>query len=723
MWHSYSPITYRQLNYRPELYPEQKNVVYPRHGVSTMKFKKILFLQLIFAYLLLQFTTIAGAANGSPSDDLEKDQPAISISEEMGDAMVRKAARVRAQLAEHARSMFDREPLGWGWETIDFLYKWALTLPLKIPFFMKKVMEQSRVLGFVGSIIMLTFLVAVFYSLFGRARIMARIEKALEPVRVMLPDVVYPFFISGVRIIVSALFPLVLLGLYIFVNAMVDYQARWFQLTGRMLGLWAFFALIISLLREALTRGLFKATKVYGKTVFHLTRLAVLYAISGVALFWAAEVYELRPDALALLRFAVSISIVFVLFSLHLKKKAMLSLLPKLPYKSYNAFVGQLSRYYFPLIFFLLLVALLWCVGYRRMGSTIIIKVWSTGAAYLAIMVIFHFFQEALSNWRRKTASDDEAAQILYRSIRGALLYATVIATIMILLNLMGLLSLLQQLISFPVFQLGQTTVSCWTILKAVIILMAFIFFSRLLQAYLDYRVYPSVGVDPGLGYAFNTFIKYFISVIGFLTALRVMGVDLRFLLVFAGAIGIGIGLGMQNMAANVISGFSIIFGGKIRKGDWIEVGDTMGKVTDIHLRATQVRTRDNIEYIVPNSEFISGTVVNYSLSSPYIRLELPVGVSYNDDPVLVEKILIDAAKEETMVVNYKAPGVRFTEYGDNSINFVLLFWVDVRKTARRRVKSALYYRIFDDFKKAGIEIPFPQRDLHLRSGSLVTPA
>jgi small-conductance mechanosensitive channel len=599
-----------------------------------MEFKKIIFVLVLLAYLLLPFTTIASAAKGHPSDDPEKDKPAISISEEMGDAMVRKAARVRAQLAEHARSMFDREPLEWGWQTIDFLYKWALMLPLRIPFFMNKVMEQSRVLGFAGSIIMLTFLVAVFYSLFGRARIMARIEKGLEPVRDKLPDIVYPFFISAVRIVVSALFPLVLLGLYMLVNAMIDYQARWFQLTGRMLGLWAFGALVISLLRETLTRGLFKATKVYGKTIFHLTRLAVLYAISGMALFWAAEVYELRPDALALLKFAVSISIVFVLFSLHLNKKAMLSLLPKLPYKSYNAFVRQLSRYYFPLIFFMLLVALLWCVGYRRMGSTIIIKIWSTGAAYLAIMMIYHLFQDGLANWRRKTPSDDEAAQFLYRSIRSVLLYATALATIMILLNLMGLLGLLQQLISFPVFQMGQTTVTCWTILKAVLILLAFIYFSRLLQAYLDYKVYPTVGVDPGLGYAFNTFLKYFISVIGFLTALRVMGVDLRFLLVFAGAIGIGIGLGLQNMAANVISGFTIIFGGKIRKGDWIEVGDTMGKVTDIYLRATQVRTRDNIEYIVPNSDFISGTVINYSLSSPYIRIELPVGVSYNDDPV-----------------------------------------------------------------------------------------
>jgi small-conductance mechanosensitive channel len=635
----------------------------------------------------------------------------------MGDAMAREAMRVKEQLHQRAQSMFEREPLGWGWQTIDYLHKWVLTLPLLIPVFMEKVMEQGRVLGFAGSILVLTFLVAVFYSLFGRRKILVRIENAMDPMRDKLPQAVYPFFISAVRMIVTALFPLVLLALYLFVQALIDYQAPWFQLTGRLLGLWTFGALIINLLREGLTRGLLEVTKAHGATIFHLTHLAVLYAIFGVAFFWAAEVYRLRPDILALLKFAVSISIVFVLFSLHLKKKAMLSLLPRLPYKSYAAFVRLFSRYYFPIISSLLFTALLWCFGYRRLGSTVIIKVWSSGAAYLVIMIIYHLFQKGLSAWHIKTPPDDETAQFLYRSSRSVLVYATILATVMVLLNLMGVLSPLQQLISFPVFQLGQTTVTFWTILKAILILIAFVFFSRALQAYLDYKVYPSVGVDPGLGYALNTFLKYFIVVTGSLTSLMVMGVDLRFLLVFAGAIGIGLGLGLQNMAANVISGFTIIFGGKIRKGDWIELGDTMGMVTDIYLRATKVRTRDNIEYLVPNSDFISATVVNYSLSSPFIRLELPVGVSYDDDPRQVEQILLEAAGQEAMVADYREPGVRFTGYGDSSINFVLLFWIDVRNTARRRVKSALYFKVFDEFKKAGIEIPFPQRDLNLRSG------
>jgi small-conductance mechanosensitive channel len=218
------------------------------------------------------------------------------------------------------------------------------------------------------------------------------------------------------------------------------------------------------------------------------------------------------------------------------------------------------------------------------------------------------------------------------------------------------------------------------------------------------------------LGYALNTFLRYLLIGIGFLIALDVVGIDLRFLLVFAGAIGIGIGLGLQSMAANIIAGFSIIFGGKIRKGDWIEVQGTLGMVTDIYLRAARIRTRDNIEYIVPNSDLISNVIVNYSLSSPLVRMALPVGVSYDADPKEVERILLAVAEKEPLLSKLNLPAVRFVEYGDSSINFELLVWFDIQKQPRRRVRSALYFAIFEELKKAGIEIPFPQRDIHVRS-------
>jgi small-conductance mechanosensitive channel len=287
--------------------------------------------------------------------------------------------------------------------------------------------------------------------------------------------------------------------------------------------------------------------------------------------------------------------------------------------------------------------------------------------------------------------------------LRSIVKYATFLAVLIIVLNLLGLLYPMQRMMSFPIFQLGDTTITFWLIIIAILILVTIVYASRLVQAYFDYKIYPSFGIDPGLGYAINTVIKFTFLGIGCLIALNILGINLRFLLVFAGAIGVGVGLGLQNMAANVISGFTIIFGGKIRKGDWIEVEAMMGEVTDIYLRAT-------------NSNIISHTMVNYSLSSPLIRIELPVGVSYSADPHQVEKILLSAAENELLVDKIHRPAVRFVEYAESSINFELLVWIDVRKTPRRKVRSNLYFVLFDELDKAGIEIPFPQRDVHIRS-------
>ncbi len=198
---------------------------------------------------------------------------------------------------------------------------------------------------------------------------------------------------------------------------------------------------------------------------------------------------------------------------------------------------------------------------------------------------MYHGISNWLGNWSQQSDHAGETAQFLARSLKSLLLYASVLLTLILVLSLLGLLDPLRRIISFPMFQFGETAVTLWIILKAIVILLAFVFASRLLQAYLDFKVYPILGVDPGLGYALNTFFKYLLLVGGFFISIEMMGIDLRFLIVFAGAAGIGIGLGLQSTAANIISGFSIIFGGKIRKGDWIEVSETLGVVTE-HLHA-----------------------------------------------------------------------------------------------------------------------------------------
>ena len=649
-------------------------------------------------------------------DAAKKKKHSIAISKEMDDVMIREATKIKEEFQQKARSLFERLPLGWNLNTITYLYELALSLPEKIPVFTRFVIEQSKVLGIIGSILVLVFFVGVFYSLLGQRRVMGLVERKVDPLAAYIPEATYPLVISGIKVVVSALIPLLLLGAFALINAMIDYSAAWFQLVGRLLGLWAAGALLLRLLKESLTSNLFKVTKQYGWTIYRWARLALLYAIFGIAAYWSVEAFEIREDVLALLRFAISVSITVVLLILHLNKNAFMSLLPELPVSSYMNFRRFFEKYYFPLLIVSFIAALLWCFGYRAFGRLILVKIWFTGAAFVLIMLLYQTLQRFLNVWLQRLDRTDEDARVFVGVLRSILKYATVLAILIIVLNMLGLLNPLESMLSFPIFQLGNTTITFWLIIRAVLILLVVVYVSRLAQAYFDYKVYPSFGIDSGLGYAINTVFKYISIGIGFLIALNILGIDLRFLLVFAGAIGVGVGLGLQNMAANVISGFTIIFGGKIRKGDWIEVEAMMGEVTDIYLRATKVRSRDNVEYLVPNSNIISNTMVNYSLSSPLIRIELPVGVSYNADPRQVEKILLAAADNEPLVDKTHRPAVRFIEYADSSINFELLIWIDVRKTPRRKVRSNLYFVIFEELDKAGIEIPFPQRDVHIRS-------
>jgi small-conductance mechanosensitive channel len=655
-----------------------------------------------------------------PTDATETDQKtAVTLHPEVGKTMLEQAESVKEDFFNQARSLFYRTPFDWNLETLRDIYRWSIGLPRQIPYLGQTIMEQSRLLGVVGSLLVITFIAVVIYSLIGRKKVLARLVSVLQPFEKKLPATLYPFFISLMKVLVAALIPLILLGGFSLIDAFIKYPAAWFQLTGRFLGLWAVGALVIGILREALTENLFPRTAIYGKRVFKLARLALFYALAGIAVIWVAQAFQIRADIVAFLEFVISISIVVVLFLLHMMKKTLMSLLPDLPYPSYQGFVRMMDRFFYPFIILSFVVALLWCLGYRQFGRVVLLKTWSTVGAYLLIMVAYHIIRGWLIKWYADKDPRNESASFLFRSLKTMLLYATVTATAIIILNLIGLLDPLQRLMSFPVATLGTTPITLWLILKAALILLAFVFTSRLLQAYLDYHVYPALGIDSGLGYALNISLKYTLIAIGLLISLRAVGLDLRFLLVFAGAAGIGIGLGLQSMAANVISGFILIFGGKVRKGDWVEVTDTLGYVTDIFLNSTRIRTRDNIEYLIPNSNFVSDTIVNYSLTTPMIRLTVPVGVSYDADPRAVEKILLDVASKEPMVTDYQPPAARFVEYGDNSINFDLLVWIDVRETPRRRLRSSLYFAIFDELKKAGIEIPYPQRDLHIRSSDL----
>jgi small-conductance mechanosensitive channel len=654
---------------------------------------------------------------------IEKEQPteppSISLPKDMDSVIRQEVARESEYLKARAQSLFERTPLGFDLDTMRKLWRWVFALPLNIPLLIQHIMEQSRLLGFIGSIVIFAFLMGILYSLIGQKRVLQRLERAAESLREHIPGSIYPYFLSLLKITVASLMPLILFAVYSLIQLFINYLAPWFLFTGKILKLWAIGALVINVLRESLTHELFPIPLRYGLSIFRVARIVALYILVSIAIFWGFEAFQIPDDILALLKFCISLSIVFALFIFLLRKNSILGLLPDLPYRSYQVFMRGLERVYYPAILLTLITGLLWCVGYQTLCKVLWTKTWAVAGFFLGTMVLYHVIRGWLRRWFESKETSDEAALFLHKALLTLLLYATFTVVLLVTLKLLGLFEPLHRIMSFPLMTVGETHLSLWTLVKAAFILLTFLLFSRLLRSWLDYKVYPAIGIDEGLAYAINTFLNYSLLVFGFVFSLRALGLDLRVLMVFAGAVGIGIGFGLQNMAANIISGFTLVFGRRVRKGDWIQVGDTIGAVQEVGLGATRVRTRDNIEHIIPNADLTSKTITNYSLSDPLIRVHIPVGVSYTSNPNEVKKILLDAAAGHPDVIKKKRPEVWFTEYADSSLNFELLAWIDVRKATENLVRSELYFSIFQAFKETGIEIPFPQRDLHIRSGLL----
>jgi small-conductance mechanosensitive channel len=683
---------------------------------NRLKMKNSFIRWLLVCAILIVNAACLAADTPAPKAETETESPTIAVPEKMGEAIIKEAEQVKEDIQQQVLTLSRWTPLGWNLKTIDYITQWLLQLPLRVPELMQKLLAHGRVLGAAGSLVMLTFLATVFYSLFGRNRVMRQIEAAIQPVRHRIPQPLYPFFTAGLRVVVAAAIPLLLLAVYSAIETLITYRAVWFTLTGRLLGLWSLAALSIGLLRELLTRDLFKVTADHGPKVFQIARLVLIYLLVGVVLYWCAEAFRFPKDVLAFLQFAVSVSVVCIFLLLMLNKRALLSFLPPLPYRSYQNYVRILDRYYYPLIGASFVLALLWCFGFREVGRLLLVKIWSTAGALILLSLVYHMLRLWLNRWAQRVPLQEESAQFLIDSVRSFLMYATAVAAAALLLNMIGLLEPIERVLSFPVVTIGKAGITIWVVIKALLILFFFIYASRLLQAYLDYKVYPAFGVEQGPGYALNTIIRLAFFGVGLLIALDTVGVDFGFLLVFAGAIGVGIGLGLQSMAANLISGFIIIFGGKVRKGDWIKVEDAVGMVTDIHPFSTRVRTRGNVEYLLPNSNLVSTTIVNYTLSSPMVWISLAVGVAYDSDPRQIERILLAVAAREPMVSKLESPRVLFTEFADSSLNFDLVVCIDVRLHAERVVKSNLYFAIFEEFTKAGVVIPFPQREVTVRT-------
>lgn len=276
-------------------------------------------------------------------------------------------------------------------------------------------------------------------------------------------------------------------------------------------------------------------------------------------------------------------------------------------------------------------------------------------------------------------------------------------------------LGLVKDILQYPLFTVSETTVTLTSLFLIVALMVGFIFMSRLLSKSVLTRVLARTKLDEGIQYTFTRFAHYLILTFGAIISFQIIGIDLSGLVVLFGFLSVGIGFGLQNITSNFISGLILLLERPIKVGDRVMVGDTEGDVEEIRMRATVVRTPNNVSIIVPNSEFISGHVVNWSHFDPKVRLDIRVGVAYDSDLDLVLGALHEVAREESAVLDTPEPEVLLLEFGDSSWNMELRVWIDDPKR-HWHVRSAVNCAIVTKFRENNIEIPFPQQDVHVRS-------
>lgn len=277
------------------------------------------------------------------------------------------------------------------------------------------------------------------------------------------------------------------------------------------------------------------------------------------------------------------------------------------------------------------------------------------------------------------------------------------------------ILQWIDKVVHYQLFTINQTAITPGSLVASLLLFAVFVVAARIIVKTVASRVLKRLRIEDSIRYTMERTLMYVLIVVGAIVALEFVGISLSGLAVVFGFLSVGIGFGLQNITSNFISGIIVLFERHIKVGDRVTVGDTEGDVLSISPRATTVRTINNVSIIVPNSSFISENVINWSHGDPKVRLDIDVGVSYDSDLDAVLRCLREVAEENPKVLKEPKPDVLHRGFGDSAWDMRLRCWVSNPK-GRPIIHSELNCAIVRKFRDNGVEIPFPQRDLHVRS-------
>lgn len=283
-------------------------------------------------------------------------------------------------------------------------------------------------------------------------------------------------------------------------------------------------------------------------------------------------------------------------------------------------------------------------------------------------------------------------------------------------LNIVGLLGPVVSLLDSVAISLGGFRVSPYTVIKATValaVLLSSAFYAARLS---ESRIHATEGLSPSLKVLISKSLKIVLVGLALLIAVRSLGIDLGALAIFGGAVALGVGFGLQKIISNLISGLILLVDKSIKPGDVIALGDTYGWVNSLGGRYVSVITRDGVEHLIPNETLITERVENWTYSNTRTRLRVQVGIHYDSDVRKAMALCMEAAEETDRVIKNPAPNCLLRGFGDSSVDLELRFWIMDPQNGVANVKSAVMLRIWDEFHEHGIEIPYPQRDLHLKT-------
>ncbi|HVC56356.1 MAG TPA: mechanosensitive ion channel domain-containing protein [Stellaceae bacterium] len=306
------------------------------------------------------------------------------------------------------------------------------------------------------------------------------------------------------------------------------------------------------------------------------------------------------------------------------------------------------------------------------------------------------------------------ASSLLFRDALMARLVAWA-AWVVAALDITGLLAPTAAALDSAALTIGTMRLSLLLIAKAVLVIAILLWIALALARLIGGRIEHLAGLSPSVQTLARNLVKIALVFLALLIGLNAVGIDLTAFTVFSGAIGVGLGFGLQKIVSNFICGIILLAERSIKPGDVIEVGNTHGFVTALGARYTSVRGRDGKEYLIPNETLITNQVVNWSYSNPMVRLELGFGVAYGSDLRLVRRLAIDAARQTARVLATPAPLCHVTQFADSGINLVLRFWIDDPANGVVNIKGDVFLALWDRLTENHVEVPFPQRDIRIR--------